>query len=107
MKVFGRSFSIFRNSTRSFSGAMGAAYPFRMDKSMMKVLDGEIDTESASYMENLIAMVEKQEEVDNMTQNMMFVDDRYRELSKKRDKLLPRERVNALLDKGSPFLELS
>jgi len=37
----------------------------------------------------------------------MFVDQKYRDLAKKRDKLLPRERINAILDKGSPFLELS
>lgn len=29
-----------------------------------------------------------------------------RDLSIKRDKLLPRERINAVLDKGSPFLEI-
>ena len=37
----------------------------------------------------------------------MFVNAKYTELAKKRDKLLPRERINAILDKGSPFLEMS
>lgn len=37
----------------------------------------------------------------------MDVDPKYKELAKKRDKLLPRERINAILDQGTPFLELS
>lgn len=36
----------------------------------------------------------------------MDVGQRQRDLSIKRDKLLPRERINAVLDKGSPFLEV-
>jgi acetyl-CoA carboxylase carboxyltransferase component len=36
----------------------------------------------------------------------MDVDEKYRQLAKKRDKLLTRERINAILDKGSPFLEI-
>ena len=47
------------------------------------------------------------EEFDTISQKVMDVDPKYRELSKKRYKLLPRERVNAILDAGTPFLELS
>jgi len=36
----------------------------------------------------------------------MDVGQKMRDLSIKRDKLLPRERINAVLDKGSPFLEV-
>lgn len=36
----------------------------------------------------------------------MDVGQKMREQSIKRDKLLPRERINAVLDPGSPFLEL-
>jgi len=37
----------------------------------------------------------------------MHVDDKYKKLAKERDKKLPRERINAILDHGSPFMELS
>ena len=36
----------------------------------------------------------------------MDVGQKMRDLSIKRDKLLPRERINAVLDKGTPFLEI-
>jgi 3-methylcrotonyl-CoA carboxylase beta subunit len=36
----------------------------------------------------------------------MNVDRDYKEKAIKRDKLLPRERINAILDHGSPFLEI-
>jgi acetyl-CoA carboxylase carboxyltransferase component len=52
-------------------------------------------------------MLKKNEELDAVTRETMSVDQKYRDLAKKRDKLLPRERINAILDKGSPFLELS
>ena len=45
--------------------------------------------------------------MDSKTKEAMFVDTKYRELAKKRDKLLPRERINAILDPGTPFLEMS
>lgn len=46
------------------------------------------------------------EDLDAKTQEAMFVDGKYRELAKKRDKLLPRDRINAILDPGTPFLEV-
>lgn len=73
----------------------------------MKVLDGEVDTQSEDYQSNLAAMLEKNRELERITAETMDVGDKYRELAKKRDKLLPRDRVNALIDKGTPFLELS
>lgn len=52
-------------------------------------------------------MMKANEELDRITKETMHIDDKYKELAKKRDKKLPRERVNAILDHGSPFLELS
>lgn len=75
--------------------------------SKMKILDGEIDTSSDDYRLNYEAMLRKNEELDRITAEIMDVGDKYRTLSKKRDKLLPRDRVNAIIDKGTPFLELS
>jgi acetyl-CoA carboxylase carboxyltransferase component len=45
-------------------------------------------------------------DLDNIVSSTLDVGQRQRELSVKRDKLLPRERINAVLDKGSPFLEI-
>lgn len=46
------------------------------------------------------------EELDAVVAKTMDVGQRQRDLSAKRDKLLPRERINAVLDPGSPFLEI-
>jgi 3-methylcrotonyl-CoA carboxylase beta subunit len=73
----------------------------------MKVLDSNCDTESASYKENYEAMMKTNEELDKITGEALHIDAKYKDLAKKRDKKLPRERVNALLDHGTPFLELS
>jgi 3-methylcrotonyl-CoA carboxylase beta subunit len=74
----------------------------------MRVLDSGIDTGSQDYKDNYAQMLKQNEQLDAITQQYALdVDKDYREKSLKRDKLLPRERINALLDKGSPFLELS
>ena len=52
-------------------------------------------------------MLKKNAELERITAEIMDVGDKYRALSTSRDKLLPRERINALIDKGTPFLELS
>lgn len=44
--------------------------------------------------------------LDEITASTLDVGQRQREITKKRDKLIPRERINAVLDKGSPFLEI-
>ena len=51
-------------------------------------------------------MTKLNEELDERTREVMNVDEKYRQLAKKRDKLLTRERINAILDNGSPFLEI-
>jgi hypothetical protein len=77
-----------------------------LNRSFMRVLESGIDTQSADYIDNYRQMTEKNLELDNITQAMMHVDKDYREKAIKRDKLLPRERINAILDNGTPFLEL-
>jgi 3-methylcrotonyl-CoA carboxylase beta subunit len=72
----------------------------------MRVLESGIDTQSADYLDNYRQMTEKNLELDTITQATMHVDKDYREKAIKRDKLLPRERINAILDNGTPFLEL-
>ena len=78
-----------------------------MENSKTKILDGEVDTQSEDYQQNYAAMLEKNAVLERITAEIMDVGDKYRALAKSRDKLLPRERINALIDKGTPFLELS
>jgi len=89
----------------NFTRADLAEYP-ELERSFMKVLDSGIDTQSADYQDNYKQMMQQNEELDKITQAMMHVDKDYREKAIKRDKLLPRERINAILDHGTPFLEL-
>ena len=72
----------------------------------MKVLESGIDNQSADYLDNYKQMMQQNEQLDKITQAMMHVDKDYREKAIKRDKLLPRERINAILDHGTPFLEI-
>ena len=76
--------------------------------SSLHVLDQSIDTTNADYQSNL----------DQMTGLLAELRDRVKlaeegggakavELNRKRGKMLVRERINALIDEGSPFLELS
>lgn len=51
-------------------------------------------------------MQELNQSLDEITRQTMDVGQRQRETAKKRDKLLPRARIEAVLDKGSPFLEI-
>lgn len=89
----------------NFSRADLAEYP-ELDRSFMRVLDSGVDTQSADYLDNYKQMMLQNEELDRITQNAMHVDKDYREKAIKRDKLMPRERINAILDHGTPFLEL-
>lgn len=73
----------------------------------MKVLDNVVDTQSDIFKDNYEQMLKQNEELDRITNKAMFIDDDYRKKAIKRDKMMPRERINAILDQGSPFLELS
>ena len=74
----------------------------------MPVIESRIDTRSAEFRDNstrmsgLIADLGKQ-----LARVAEGGDDKAREKHTARGKLLPRERIRALLDPGSPFLELS
>ena len=73
----------------------------------MKVLDDYVDTHSDAYKRNYEAMQKVNENLDKVTRDTMSVDTKEREKAKSKGKLLPRERINALVDPGTPFLELS
>ena len=74
----------------------------------MTVLSSQIDTRSETFKRNAEAMRAQVEDLRRRTDTVRLgggEDSRKRHVS--RGKLLPRERVRALLDPGSPFLELS
>ena len=67
-----------------------------------------LDTGSDSYAANVVAMEEQIAEFRTRTIKVMQGGgQRAVEQHRKRGKLLPRERIEALLDPGSPFLECS
>ena len=74
---------------------------------MAKIIS-KINSRSPEFIENAQAM---QVQVDDLKEKLEQVKlgggERSRERHLSRGKLLPRDRVNALLDAGSPFLELS
>ncbi len=74
----------------------------------MNKIDSRIDTGSADFAANATAM---QSLVDDLREKTGRVKqgggERARERHLKRGKLLPRERIDRLLDPGAPFLELS
>ena len=74
----------------------------------MTVLQTRINTRETAFADNREHM---RAQVDDLRQQVAQVHlgggDKARERHTSRGKLLPRERLNALLDPGSPFLELS
>src|SRR5699024_4009658 len=74
----------------------------------MTVLPSRLDTSSAEYADARKVMLERLEEID--TEHAKAVaggGDKYVQRHRSRGKLLARERIELLLDEGSPFLELS
>ncbi len=74
----------------------------------MTILESRINTRAAGFDENrehLQAQVDDLREL--VAQIKLGGGEKYRQRHKARGKLLPRERLDAVLDDGSPFLELS
>jgi 3-methylcrotonyl-CoA carboxylase beta subunit len=74
----------------------------------MPTLDSKLDPQSAAFLANDAAMRRR---VDELRERLQAASrgggDAARARHTARGKLLPRERIDALLDPGSPFLELS
>lgn len=74
----------------------------------MPIIKSQINVRSQSFQENAQAM---QQQIDDLNEklsiNIKGGSDSARERHLARGKLLPRDRVEKLLDPGSPFLELS
>ncbi|MBC3764619.1 carboxyl transferase domain-containing protein [Neptunicella marina] len=74
----------------------------------MPVIQSTINTKSQSFSDNAAAMQTVVDDLqDKIAQIKLGGGEKYREKHVSRGKLLPRDRINALLDPGSAFLELS
>ncbi len=74
----------------------------------MPIIESKIDTRSPAFAENAAAMQEKVKSLQTLLQQTALGgSEAARQKHIARGKLLPRERVEKLLDPGTPFLELS
>ncbi len=74
----------------------------------MAILDSKINVRSEEFSENVAHMRTQVEDLARTVAELSLGgEEKYRERHVSRGKLLPRERVNGLLDPGTPFLEFS
>ncbi|MGS2723668.1 carboxyl transferase domain-containing protein [Porticoccus sp. GXU_MW_L64] len=74
----------------------------------MATIKTKINTRSTDFAANAEAMQQQVDDLHNkLAQIKLGGGEKYRDKHIARGKLLPRDRINALLDPGSPFLELS
>ena len=73
----------------------------------MPVLSSTIDTRSPAYAERRAQMLALVEQFRELEARVRAHSSESKAKYDKRGQLLPRERVDRLLDRGSPFLELS
>lgn len=74
----------------------------------MTILDSRIDTQSELFDRNTAAMIQQ---IEQLKKNLDSIrhggSDKAKQRQREQGKLLVRERIQRLLDRGSPFLELS
>src|SRR5579883_2871656 len=73
----------------------------------MPVIESRIDTSSENFRANRAAMLALVEEFRRLEEQVRRTSNAKKDQFVKRGQLLPRERVALLLDRGSPFLEIS
>lgn len=73
----------------------------------MAVIQSKVDTSSESFAKNREAMLACVAELRAIEGKVRETEGRAKEKFEKRGQLLPRERVTLMLDRGSPFLEIS
>jgi len=71
-----------------------------------KVLDEEVDKSSEMYLSNYDAMQNLNIELEERVASVMRLNAKEQEKLAKRGKKSPRERINSVVDRGSPFLEI-
>jgi 3-methylcrotonyl-CoA carboxylase beta subunit len=72
----------------------------------MRVLDEEVDKNCPQYMNNYEAMNKLNAELENRVAQTMAVSDKEMAKLKALGKNTTRERINQIVDRGSPFLEV-
>ncbi|WP_413704288.1 geranyl-CoA carboxylase subunit beta [Pseudomonas sp. Pseusp16] len=73
----------------------------------MPVIQSQLDPHSEQFARNRAAMLGAIEQVRALEQNLLNKAAEAKPRFEKRGQLLPRERLNLLLDPGAPFLELA
>ncbi|MFJ4249834.1 geranyl-CoA carboxylase beta subunit [Pseudomonas helmanticensis] len=73
----------------------------------MPQIQSQLDPHSEAFAGNRAAMLAAIEQVQQLEQNLLNKAAEAKEKFDKRGQLLPRERLNLLLDPGAPFLELA
>ncbi|MCI8211506.1 acetyl-CoA carboxylase carboxyltransferase subunit [Pseudomonas sp. S25] len=73
----------------------------------MPVIESQLDTHSSSFATNREAMLLGIDQVRQLEQVLLDKAAAAKDKFRQRGQLLPRERLNLLLDPGAPFLELS
>jgi geranyl-CoA carboxylase beta subunit len=73
----------------------------------MAQIQSQLDPHSETFARNRSAMLAAIEQVQQLEQNLLNKAAEAKEKFDKRGQLLPRERLNLLLDPGAPFLELA
>jgi geranyl-CoA carboxylase beta subunit len=73
----------------------------------MPIFESKVDTRSEQYQKNREEMLKAIAEFRGVEEKIRVSEESKRERFHKRGQMLPRERVSLVLDRGSPFLELS
>lgn len=73
----------------------------------MPILETQLDPQSQAYAENRQAMLAGIEQIRQLERKLLDKAAEAKPKFDKRGQLLPRERLNLLLDPGAPFLELA
>eukprot|EP00759_Apiculatamorpha_spiralis_P027397 PhF_6_TR30184/c0_g1_i1/m.44328/K01969/E6.4.1.4B; 3-methylcrotonyl-CoA carboxylase beta subunit len=103
MRRFGSSFL-----NRRVSSLCGARFFSVLGEGNHNVLDSGIDASTPEFQENAKRMTDLVSELKgHVNETIQGGGSKQRELHESRGKLFVRDRINLLLDPGSPFLELS
>ncbi|WP_016704300.1 geranyl-CoA carboxylase subunit beta [Pseudomonas chlororaphis] len=73
----------------------------------MPVIQSQLDPHSPQFLQNREAMLAGLAQIRQLEQNLLTKAAEAKAKFEKRGQLLPRERLNLLLDPGAPFLELA
>ena len=73
----------------------------------MPILKSRIDKSSETYSENRRAMLDLIDQIQELEQKVLINSERSRQKLEQRGQILPRDRLERLLDSDTSFLEMS